>query len=134
MSWDIAIMKFTRAYMSAQDIPDDEPGLTLGSRDEVHARVNAAFPGTDWADPEWGVWEAPFGSIEFNVGDEDPVGDLMLHVRASEVVVPLIVALCLDNGWQGIDCGTGALIERSPSPGQGQADGRACRDQVAGGL
>ncbi len=130
MSWDIAIMKFTRPYGCAHDIPDDEPGLCLGSRKEVHARVNAGFPGTDWGDPAWGVWEAPFGSIEFNVGDEDPVGDLMLHVRASEAVVPLIVSLCLDNGWQGIDCSAGAFMERSLAPAQGLAMWTDHRDRV----
>ncbi len=134
MSWDIAIMKFTRVFASAPDIPDDEPGLPLGSREHVQAQANAIFPGTDWVDPVWGVWEAPFGSIEFNVGDEDPVSDLMLHVRASEAVVPLIVALCRDNGWQGIDCGTGELIERSPAPARGLLAWRAGRDPMAGGL
>jgi hypothetical protein len=47
MSWDIAIMKFTRPCASPDDIPDDEP------------------------------------------------------------------CLCLENGWQGIDCGTGGFVERS---------------------
>jgi hypothetical protein len=113
MSRDIAIMKFPRPYASPDDIPDDEPCLSLGAREDVHAKVSASFPDTDWGDPAWGVWESGSDSIEFNLGDDDPVGDLMLHVRAGDAVVPLIVALCLDNGWQGIDCGTGAFVERS---------------------
>ena len=113
MSWDIVIMKFPRPYSSPDDVPDDEPGLPLGSRDEVHAKVSAIFEDTDWGDPVWGVWERGSDSIEFNLGEDDPVGDLMLHVRAGEAVVPLIVALCRDNGLQGIDCRTGAFVERS---------------------
>ncbi len=132
MSWDIAIMKFTRPYASPDDIPDDEPGLSLGPRSEVHARVSAIFPGTDWRDPAWGVWVSGADSIEFNLGDDDPVGDLMLHVRASEAVVPLIVSLCLDNGWQGIDCSAGAFMERSLAPAQGLAMWTDHRDRVGG--
>jgi hypothetical protein len=130
MSWDIAIMKFTRPYASPNDIPDDELGLSLGPRSEVHAQVWAVFPDTDWSDPAWGVWESEADSIEFNLGDDDPVGDLMLHVRASEAVVPRIVALCMNNGWQGIDCSAGVFVERSLVPAQGLAMWTDHRDLV----
>jgi hypothetical protein len=111
MSWDILIMKFCRPYRSVAELPEDERPLDLGSCRFVRERVSTAFPGTDWADSAWGIWDASIGSIEFNLGNDNPVEGLMLHVRAHTEVVPLIVNLCHTNGWQGLDCSTGYFIE-----------------------
>jgi hypothetical protein len=131
MSWDISIQKFGRTYRSVSAIPDDEKGLPLGPRPQVHAAVTAIFPETNWNDPAWGVWDSEFGSIEFNVG-KDPAQSMMLHVRASSMVVPAIVQLCKDNGWQGLDCGSGDLIDQAEIPEEGQLAWASYRDQVIG--
>ena len=131
MSWDISIQKFSRPYESISEIGDDEKGLPLGPREAVHKAVSAVFPTTDWNDPAWGVWRSDFGSIEFNLG-KDPAQSMMLHVRAGAEVVPRIVQLCLDNGWQGIDCSSGDFIERTENPEEGLAAWAAYRDHVIG--
>ena len=133
MSWDISIQKFSRTYESFADIPDDEKGLPLGPRSQVHSAVMAVFPETNWSDPAWGVWDSKLGSIEFNVG-KDPAQSMMLHVRASTAVVPAIVQLCKDNGWQGLDCGSGDLIDQTECPEDGLVAWAAFRDQVVRGL
>ena len=131
MSWDISIQKFTRLYKSVADIPNDESGMPLGSRSHIHKAVSAIFQGTDWSDPAWGSWESEFGSIEFNVG-ADPAPSMMLHVRASTDVVPGIVQLCKDNGWQGLDCGSGDLIDQAAEPAEGLVAWTRYRDRVIG--
>jgi hypothetical protein len=131
MSWDISIQKFSRIYAAVADIPEDERGLPLGPRALVHEAVSRIFPDTDWSDPGWGTWESEFGSIEFNVG-EDPAEGMMLHVRADSRVVPAIVMLCKDNGWQGLDCGSGDLIDQIADRNEGLAAWSAFRDQVLG--
>jgi len=133
MSWDISIMKFSRRYQSSDEIPKDEKPLVLGSLEHVHECVLAEFPGTDWSDPTWGVWDASVGSIEFNLGKNDPAESMMLHVRAGSEVVPAIVHLCLVNGWQGIDCGTGDFIEQSQDPVGGLEAWASFRDQLIRG-
>jgi hypothetical protein len=131
MSWDISIQKFSRLYGSVSEIPDDEKGHALGPRSQVHDAVSAVFPGTNWNDPAWGVWDSRFGSIEFNVG-KDPAQSMMLHVRAGADVVPAIVHLCKANGWQGIDCGSGDFIDQVDNPEEGLEAWAVYRDQVLG--
>jgi hypothetical protein len=130
MSWDVSIHKFSKVYRDVEDIPQDEVPCALGSRNFVHERVLAEFPGTDWSDPSWGVWGGPEGSIEFNLGKEEPANGLMLHVRASPQVVAAIVRLCSANGWQGIDCSSGQFIEQSNNPSEGLEAWSAYRDQI----
>ena len=133
MSWDILISKFSRQYQSVSDITNDEKGIALGTRSVVQEAVGKIFPKTNWSDPAWGVWDSEMGSIEFSVG-KDPAESLMLHVRATAAVVPGIVQLCLDNGWQGIDLTTGEFVESAESPEEGLEQWAAYRDRVLGQL
>lgn len=131
MSWDVSIQKFSRAYDSIADIDEDDEGLPLGPRDLVYRAVAEVFPGTDWTDPAWGVWNSELGFIEFNVGT-DPVQGMMLHVRAYAAVVPAIARLCLEHGWQGIDCSAGDFIEKAAHPEEGLLAWSAYRDRAVG--
>ena len=133
MSWDVSIHKFSRQYTDISEIPKDEKPLPLGSLAYVHEQVLNHFPGTDWSDQAWGVWSSNVGSIEFNLGREDPADGLMLHVRASQEVVPAIVNLCCSCGWQGIDCSSGDFIEQSEKPESGLSAWRKYRDQIISG-
>jgi hypothetical protein len=129
MSWDIAIVKFARIYRTLDEMPRDEPGQSLGPREDVHRAVLAVFPGTNWSDPGWGQWASEFGSIEFNLGEED-ITSLMLHVRAGDEVVPGIVELCRNNGWQGIDAGAGDIIDQMEHPVASVAAWKSYRNQM----
>ena len=132
MSWDISIRKFSRIYASVEEISNEEHGVPLGSRSEVHAAVSGVFEGTDWSDPTWGKYDAPFGSIEFNLGQVEPIGGFMLHVRASEAVVAPIVDLCLRHGWQALDVSNGTFLEQSPVPEVGLREWLSYRNRVLG--
>lgn len=55
---------------------------------------------------------------------------MMLHVRASAEVAPLIVELCRKNGRHGIDCSYGDFIEKSANPGRGLEAWAGYRDRV----
>jgi hypothetical protein len=132
MSWDISILKFSRTYEAITEIPDDEIPASLGARESIHAAVSKIFAHTDWSDPYWGVLDASFGSIEFNLGRDNPVGSLMLHVHAGVEVVPMIVQLCGANGWQAIDCNTCDFIEKSVEPEKGLGIWTAYGNQAIG--
>ena len=119
MSWDVSIIKLSKRFDFTADIPESERPLSLGSRTSVHAAVSREFPGADWTDPAWGTWDGPHGSIEFNIGEADEVDGFMLHVRAEPEIVPMIVALCISNDWQGLDCSTGQFLEKSADPAVG---------------
>jgi hypothetical protein len=131
MSWDVSIQKFSRSYESISDIGDDEKGLPLGPRNVVRRAVSEIFPGTDWTDPAWGVWDSQLGSIEFNVGT-DPAESMMLHVRAEAAVASAIAQLCAVNGWQGVDCTSGTFVEKAEHPEEGLLAWTAYRNRVVG--
>ncbi|MEA0737843.1 hypothetical protein QYY77_17505 [Xanthomonas campestris pv. campestris] len=132
MSWDVSIQRFSRRYSSVEEIPEDETCLPLGTRAEVQSTISSSFTGTDWTDPTWGIYDSPVSSIEFNMGNEDPNTGFMLHVRASEAVVPIIVNLCISNHWQAIDCSSGGFLEQSSDPASGLNAWAEYRDSIVG--
>lgn len=130
MSWDVSIIKFSNEYSSVNEIPEDEQPIPLGPRTEVHGTISELFPNTDWIDPAWGIFDSKFGSIEFNLGKEDPSTSLMLHVRASNEIIPPIKELCKKNKWSALDCSSGEFLERSENPSKGLESWRAYLNQV----
>jgi len=132
LSWDVFLHKFTRLYRTVGEIPDDEQPLPLGSLSEVQAAISAIFPGTDWSDPVWGIYDSKLGSIEFNVGRDDPVQSLGLHVRASDTIVGGILHLCERMGCQAIASTDSTFLDPSEHPASGLEKWRKYRDQVIG--
>jgi hypothetical protein len=132
MSWDVSIMKLSKPYASVEEIPDDESPQSLGTQEHVHTAVTRHFPGTDWNDVAWGMFDSPLGSIEFNLGKDDPASSMMLHVRASNEIVQPIIDLCREEGWTAFDCSTGEFLEAPESPTAGLNRWRAYRDRVVG--
>ena len=130
MSWDVSIMKFSHQYALVEAISDGESCLPLGARVEVHSAVSDWFPGTDWRDPNWGIWDSQFGSIEFNLGEDEPATGLMLHIRADNAVIQPIIALCRHRGWIALDCSTGEFLEQAVDPTAGLEAWRTFRDSV----
>lgn len=55
-------MKFSRSYASVEEITDDETAHPIGTQDHVHSAVAKHFPGTNWNDVAWGIFESPVGS------------------------------------------------------------------------
>lgn len=132
MSWDVSLYKFSRTYASLEDIPNDEQPLSLGTREEVQHAISSVFVNTDWSDPVCGIFDSPIGSIEFNIGKNDPIQSLGLHVRASEEIVGAILKLCSTQHWQAIDLTNGSLLDQSRSPEEGLKQWQRYRDQVVG--
>ena len=124
MSWDVWVCKFSSPYADADQIPDDERPVALGTRAEVHAAISSVFTTTTWADPAWGAFESDIGSVEFNIGTDDQVEHLMLHVRAQDEIVSGIVALCAQHGWQALDMTSGGFLEQMADPHPGIRDWR----------
>ncbi|WP_322027124.1 hypothetical protein [Burkholderia sp. BCC1977] len=133
MSWDVSLYKFTRYYRRIEEIPGDEQPRPLGSRSEVQTAVSDIFPGTNWNDLGWGIfYDGAFGSIEFNLGNDDSVRSLALHVRARIEIVGEILQLCERLSCQAIDLSNSSLLDQSEHPAAGLEKWRKYRDQVIG--
>ena len=110
MSSDVIIFNSKIAIQNIDDLPEDFVGSEMGTADEIRRNINAVFPGTDWSDPSWGIFDGDGFSIEFNIGNEAITTDLMLHVRGNGDPVTPIVKLCRAYSWKGLDTSTGELL------------------------
>ncbi len=133
MGWSIGLTKFDRVYRNVDEIPRDARPH-LGSASTVRACLDAGFAGIDWSDPAHGRWKCNSGSLQFMVGADEDVGCLGVLVRAGDGVVPSIIQLCRDHGWQALDFDTGEFFERSATPAAGLAASRARREKIVNAL
>lgn len=130
MSWDVMIFN-TRGKkpppIEQFEESDYEP---LGPAAGVRERLSSLLPGIDWSAPTWGVFEGDGFSIEFNVGKEDPIGSMMLHVRGGGDAIAAIFTFARPLGWSALDCSTSDFIDLD-SPSQAGWEGfQAFRDKV----
>ena len=132
MSWDVSVQRFGKEYESIADIPDTERCVELGSQAEIREAISRFFPGVDWSDTTWGIFDSDDGSVEFNMGRKEPSTGFMMHIRASANIVPAIVAMCRSERWQALDCSEGVFLERAMEPASGLEDWTTYRDHVMG--
>lgn len=131
MSWDISIMDLPGDAASVADIPDDFQPEPLGQRAELIAAIRDVAPTADFADPSWGELSTPDFVIEFNMGSDEVVDSIMLHVRGGGPVVCFIDALLTRLGRRAIDCSEGEFF-RPKSSSESFRAWQAYRDRVIG--
>lgn len=132
MSWDVSLVRFSRTYRSIAEVSSNENPIPLGRLQEIQMAVSEVFLGTNWDDPSWGIYDCEFGSIEFNVGQEDPVNSLCLHVRAGDGIVGGILLLCQRLSCQAVDFTDGSFLDQSERPAANLAKWREYRDHIVG--
>lgn len=111
MSWDVLLLNLPDDITSTRDIPDDYSPRPFGPRHEVLATISRAEPESDLSDPTWGDLTGPTWSIELNMGSEDPVDSIMLHVRGSgDDVLTSVFRLAGAFDCKVLDCSSGDLI------------------------
>ncbi|MFE1203675.1 hypothetical protein ACFW5V_18505 [Streptomyces sp. NPDC058762] len=118
MSWDVILLHLPDGVTSAQGIPADYIPAPLGRRGDVLAAVTQVVPDVDLSDPEWGELSSRTWSIELNIGSEDPVDSVMLHIRGSgdEVLTP-VLRLAEALRCKALDCAEGNLITLGQTSG-----------------
>ncbi|MFJ4689612.1 hypothetical protein ACIQNG_38450 [Streptomyces sp. NPDC091377] len=111
MSWDVLLFRLPNDVTSVQQISDDYAPAPLGSQHDVLAAITQAIPETDLSDPTWGELLGPTWSMELNIGTEDPVDSIMLHIRGGgdDVLTP-VFRLAGALRCKVLDCAEGDLI------------------------
>jgi hypothetical protein len=133
MSWDVILMRVPSDIVTIDDFPKDFSS-ELGPRSEVLPTLANILPELDLTDPAWGILDGEGFSIEFNIGDGDPIETIILHARGSDSAIKAIQQICEYTGWRAIDTGTGDLINFSKNPAAGLRQWRSYRDQTAASL
>lgn len=129
MSWDISIMDLPQDAHSVADIPDDFEPDTLGHRSELINSIRSVAPTATFPDPSWGEIVTPDFVIEFNMGKEEVVDSIMLHVRGGGAAAGLVADLLDYLGLRAIDVQSGDFFDRSAA-GESFAAWRSYRDSV----
>ncbi|MEE1763332.1 MULTISPECIES: hypothetical protein [unclassified Streptomyces] len=131
MSWDVLLLRLPDDLTSVQEIPADHTPDPLGRRHDVLAAVARACPETDLSDPTWGKLCGPTWSIELNIGSQDPVDSIMLHIRGSgdDVLTP-VLRLADALRCKALDCSDGSLM--APGRTSGWHAFQEFRDRVVG--
>lgn len=129
MSWDVVFVAMPPGARSLAELVDAP--APLGSRAEVIGAIQAAAPTVDFHDPAWGRLDAERFSIEFAVGDDDPVVSLMLHVHGGDGALGVIAAVAQALGQPPIDCSDGTVLDvASPAAAASFAAWQAYRDRI----
>lgn len=130
MSWDVMIFNMrgkTPPPLEQLQESDYEP---LGPAVEVRQRISALLTGVDWSDPTWGIYEGDGFSIEFNAGKDDPIDNMMLHVRGGGDAIAAITRFARPLGWSALDCSTSEFLDLENPSQAGWEVFQAYRDKV----
>ena len=129
MSWDILIQDLPRDIASVADVPDGFRPHPLGLRSDVIAAICDLAPSSDFSDPTWGELVTPEFVIEFNLGSDEIVDSMMLHVRGGGAAPSFVAALLERLDTRAIDCSAGEFFNVKAAD-QSFADWQAFRDSV----
>jgi hypothetical protein len=126
-SWDLLAGKFpvemTSPEEAGADLPDILPRATL-----IH-RIQEVVPWADFSDQSRGRIDSVGGTMEVDIGEDDPVSSVMFHVHAGDEAVAAMAAILDHLGLRAIDTETGEFFDPH-SAGATPEDWRAYRDHV----
>lgn len=129
MSWDILIMDLPRGAQTVSDLPNDFRPRPLGSRSDLITAILSAAPMADFSDPSWGEIVAKDFTIEVNMGKDDQVDSVMLHVRGGQGAVALIADILDQLNARALDIQTGEIFGETTAA-TSFAAWRAYRDRI----
>jgi hypothetical protein len=130
MSWDVMIFNMRGKTPPPLDQLQESDYAPLGAAVEVRQQVSSLLPGVDWSDPTWGIYGDDGFSIEFNVGKDDPIENMMLHVRGGGDAIAAITRFAKPLGWSALDCSTSEFLELDKPSQAGWQGFQAYRDKV----
>jgi hypothetical protein len=130
MSWDVIAFDYQGSPPPLQDWSEDLRSLPLGSPDEVRTRIDAHLPGVDWSDPAWGIYGGRGFSFEFNLGKDESIDSVMVHVRGGGDAIAALLKFATPNGWSLLDCSTTEWIDPANPSSAGWEGFQAFRDRA----
>lgn len=130
MSWDVLIINTLGKSPQSVDECQDSDCAPLGKAADVRKKLSKHLPGIDWSEKRWGHFQGEGHHIEFNVGHDDPVQTIMLHVHGGGDVIAAIVQFARPLGWSALDCSTSEFLDLD-NPSQAGWEGfQGYRDKV----
>lgn len=129
MSWDVMVFNLGGAAPPLDQLQESDCA-PLGPAADVRKQISSLLPGVDWSDPTWGCYEGDGFSIEFSVGADDPIDNMMLHVRGGGDAISAITKFARPLGWSALDCSTGEFLDPDRPSQAGWEAFQAYRDKL----
>jgi hypothetical protein len=127
VSWDVLILH----PESAAAPPEGDPLLRpLGMADDVRRAVSRALPGIEWNAPVQGSYRGLAVSVDVELPSRGVVDSVALHLRGPGNPMPVIVRICLQNGWVAFDSVAGTFLDLQDPSAERWESGVLFRSQI----
>lgn len=111
MSWDIFVQDYPKDATTIADVPGDFKPMPIGTRTDLIRQIKEAISDADFSDPSWGIIRRDDFSIEVNMGSDEQVLDIALHVRGSNAAASMVAIILHHLGLRAYDSGTGDFFD-----------------------
>jgi len=126
------VFRFAGTPPTSTEEMEDAESIPLGSAADVRAGISSVLPQTSWSNPEFGSFDGDEFSIEFNLGTDDPIDNMMLHVRGGGDAVSAVMSIVAPLGWSALDCSTGEFLNTAAPSNDGWEGFQNLRDNILG--
>ncbi len=132
MSWDLFVQDIPKGVSHVDDMPESFEPRPLGQRAELVEQISKVVPSVNFCEPSWGVIEGPDFTVELNLGEEDEVSAITLHVRGGDAAAGLVSDLLTQCNWRAFDPESDSGIFDPQCAADSLAKWRAHRDSALG--
>jgi len=112
------------------EMPKDWMPENLCTHESLKSIIEEVFPTVNTDDTSWMTLNDKTYSIEFNVGDADPITTITLHVRGNDEALQSIRNISEKLNCKAFDTTEGEIINFSEKPNKGFLKWRNYRDKV----
>jgi hypothetical protein len=126
MSWDVIVMKFPQDFNGdLENLPDDFKPENICTREYFENEIKKIFPKINCET----LNEDTF-SIEFDIGEGDPIQTISLQVRGDNKALESIKILCERFNCQELDTTKSEIIDFIEETNNGFMEWQEYRDKV----
>lgn len=128
MSWDIVLLKSKIDISDKQAQPE-----CMGEKIVLIEEFEKNFSLVDFSNKTWGVFNDGQTSIEINIGTNEKVYSIMLHVRGGGDPFDFIKKTCDYFKWSALDGSTGEYFDLASPPRESWERWKKYRDKIKNG-
>ncbi|HEU4948080.1 MAG TPA: hypothetical protein VFT31_13085 [Kribbella sp.] len=116
MSWAIYAMRGPGGVRRLEDIPDGYAPPSLGTPDEVVAKVREVVPDVDATKRYWLQLKGPDHDVEMSIGKSVQVHDVTFYINDGPRSIPLVMEISSRLGVTPYDTESGTFLTEESAP------------------
>jgi hypothetical protein len=126
MSWDVIVMKFPKDFDgNLENLPQDFEPENICTREYFETEIKKIFPKINYET----LNEDTF-SIEFNIGEDDPIQTISLQIRGDNKALKSIKMICEKFNCQALDTTKCEIIDFTKETNEGFSEWQEYRNKV----